>query len=183
MSPDGFVTGLNGAAVLPQGTELLVGAIVVGIVVVVGGIVATVELLVVGAEVGGSVVVGAEVGGGCVVGVVVAGGGEVVATGGEVVATVPGERVVTTGGWVVADPPAEGMVAGVVVVDSPPRDVELDVELDGGSVTRVVVGRTVVTGALVATCRFGDVSPPVATSKSRAARATEASAYRPTLKR
>ena len=161
----------------------MVGAIVVGSVVVGGGMVATVELLDGGG--GGSVLGGAGVGGGCVVGVVVAGGGEVVATGGEVGPTVPGDRPVTTGGWVVADPTAEGMVAGVVVVDSSTlEDVELDDELGGGSVTGVVVvGRTVVTGALAATCRFGDVSPPVATSKSRAARATEASAYRPTLKR
>ncbi len=96
----------------------------------------------------------------------------------------PGDRVVTTRGWVVTDPPDEGSVAAVVVVDSTvEEEVEVDEEVVGMVVGAVVVGRTVVAGDWVATWRFGDVSPPVATSKRRAARATEASAYRPTLKR
>ncbi len=142
-----------------------------------------------GAELGG--MVGAEelvvgllivlVGGEVVVGscVVVVSGGLVVATGGEVVATVPGDRVVATGGCVVPVPPEDGRVAGVVVVDSTVVDevVELEEELDGTvTAAMVVVGRTVVTGVWVATCCLGEVSPPLATSNSRAARARKARA-------
>ena len=63
---------------------------------------------------------------------------------------------------------------GVVVVSS-----VLLVEVEGGG---VVVGRAVVDGAevtedWVASCRFGELSLPVATSKSSATMATEANAY------
>ena len=92
------------------------------------------------------------------------------------VATAPVDRVVATGGWVVTTPPEDGIVAGVVVVvDSTVDEVELDEGLDGGRVATVVVGRAVVAGDWVATCCLGDVSPPVATSKRRAAKAKKAS--------
>ena len=131
---------------------------------------------------------------------VVSGGGTVVAvvvcTGGVVVAgaAVPVLRgaVVTTGGEVVAEVPDEpGAVAGLpsgVDVD----DVEDVDDVDDEVVVApfdVVVGRWVVEGATVkegawvATCCLGDVSPPVATSNRRPARAMVARAYSPTLKR
>ena len=142
-----------------------------------------------GVVVGGVVVGGADVG--TVVpspndvvgpGIVVTGsvGGSVVPTGpedrGAVVATV-GVRVlvgVATG----ADP---AVVVGVVsVVGSTVDEVEDDeVEDDevgatsGGDAT--TGARNVVTGDRVATWRFGELSVPVATSNSRAARATDAS--------
>jgi hypothetical protein len=47
----------------------------------------------------------------------------------------------------------------------------------------VVVARAVVDGDWLATCCLGELSSPVATSKSRAARAIDARAYSPTLKR
>ena len=122
-----------------------------------------------------------EVGGGSVLGVVVAGGSVVavvVATGGEVVAgaLVPMLRgaVVTTGGWVPPVPP-DGMVTTVVVLDSTVDEVDVEA-LDVVVAPEVVeVGRaTVVEGDWVATCCLGDVSPPVATSKSMAAKAMAA---------
>lgn len=142
-----------------------------------GGIVegATVVTGIVGGVLGTNV---DDVGGGGSV-VVVGGGGSVVpvvvATGGDVVAgaLVPAVRgaVVATPGWV----PPEGMVATVVVLES---TVE---EVDAGAIDVVVapevvdVGRmVVVVGDCVATCSFGDVSLPVATSNSMAARATVA---------
>jgi hypothetical protein len=97
-------------------------------------------------------------------------------------AVVPGfdGAVVTTGARVVAVvpvvPPAGAAV--VVVLESTVVELELDVGLE-----EVVVGRAVVVGAAVveddpwlATCWRGAVSSPVTTSKSRAARATDASA-------
>lgn len=134
--------------------------------VVVGGIVRTVDDVVVGA---GSVVV--VVGGGSVVGgvVVVCAGGDVVAGG---FVTTGRGAVVAGAGCVVAMPPA----ATVVVVDSAGADVEVDGALDVVVAPAVVeVGREVVVmGDWVATCSLGDVSSPVATSKSMAARAREA---------
>ena len=120
---------------------------------------------------GGSVVV--VVGGGSVVPVVVSTGGDVVAGAGALVPTLRG-AVVTTPGWVFPVP-LDGMVATVVVLE-PIVD-----EVDVGPVEVVVapeevdVGRTVlVVGDWFATCSLGEVSPPVATSKSMAARAMAA---------
>jgi hypothetical protein len=132
-----------------------------------------------------------DVGGGWVV--VVSGGASVVAvvvaTGGDVWGgLVPVLRgwVVATGGWVVAvvtPVPAAG--AAVVVAVSGGVEVEDDVEVGMTIVFsgRRVVRPTVVEGACVATCCLGDVSLPVATSNRRAAKAMEARAYSPTLKR
>ena len=138
-------------------------------------------------EGGGSVMVlvGGAVVGGSGVGVVVWTGGEVVpGVGGDVVPVLRG-AVVPTDGWVtVVTPEPRGAVA--VLVDSMVEEVEVD-EVDevlDVDVTRVVVGRAVVeVGAWVATCCFGEVSPPVATSNKSAAMATVARAYSPTLKR
>lgn len=153
--------------------------------------------IVIGTVVGGSVAGGAvvegtkmdEVGGGCVV--VVSGGAAVVAvvvaTGGDVWGgLVPVLRgwVVATGGRVVAV--VTPVAAGAVVLVSGAMELGDDVEVGMTIVfsgRRVVVGPTVVDGACVATCCLGDVSLPVATSKRRAARASDARAYRPTLKR
>jgi hypothetical protein len=118
---------------------------------------------------------------------VVSGGGAVVVvvwTGGEVVPGVGGDvvpvlraAVVATGCWVVAAaPPGPGTAAAVAVGDSMVEEVELDEVLDV-DVTRVVVGRAVVeVSAWVATCCFGEVSSPVATSNKSAAMATVARA-------
>ena len=113
---------------------------------------------------GGSVVVG----GASVVAVVVATGGAVVA--GALVPTLRG-AVVTTPGWVFPVPP-EGMVTTVVVLEPAGADVVV-APLDVVVAPEVVdVGRrVVVVGDWVATCSLGDVSLPVATSKSMAARA------------
>ena len=126
---------------------------------------------------GGSVVGG---GGASVVAVVVATGGEVVA--GALVPTLRG-AVVATPACVVTEPPG-GMVATVVVL---PSTVD---EVDAGPLDVVVapavveVGRDVaVVGDWVATCSLGDVSLPVATSKSMAASAMVARTYSPTLNR
>ena len=78
-------------------------------------------------------------------------------------------------------PPGPAVVEGDATVD----DVE-DVAAPAVVVTRaavVVVSRAVVVGDWFATCCLGDVSLPVATSNSRAARAIDARAYSPTLKR
>lgn len=85
--------------------------------------------------------------------------------------------VVTTGGCVDPVPPA-GAPAAVVEVCATVDDVEEVGPVDDVVVARVlvVVGPAVVDGDWVATCCLGDVSPPVATSKSRAARATDARA-------
>jgi hypothetical protein len=144
---------------------VLCGGIVDGAVV--GGKVGGTEIVVVGGGSGASVVVVA--GGGSVVAVVVATGGAVVA--GALVPKLRG-AVVATPGWVFPVPPG-GMVATVVVLESAGDDVvvgPLDVV---GAPAVVDVGRRVevVVGDWVATCSFGDVSLPVATSKSMAARA------------
>jgi hypothetical protein len=126
-------------------------------------------------DVGGASVVTVVVvssGGGSVVAVVVATGGAVVA--GALVPTLRG-AVVTTGGWVVPAPPADGMVATVVVLDSTVDDVEVGGAVDVEVAAAVVeVGRAVVGGVWVATCCLGEVSAPVATSKSMAASAMAA---------
>ena len=116
-------------------------------------------------DVGGGSVVVVVGGGGSVVPVVVCTGGEVVA--GALVPTLRG-AVVTTPGWVFPVPP-DGRVTTVVVlevVDVGPLDVVVAPDV-------VDVGRRVdvVVGDWVATCCLGDVSLPVATSKSMAARA------------
>lgn len=123
-----------------------------------------------------------EVGGGKAV-VVVSGGGSVVAvvvsTGGEVVAgaLVPELRgaVVATVGWVLPVRPA-GMVTTVVVLPATVEEVDVVGPLDVVVAPAVVdVGRrVVVVGAWVATCCLGEVSAPVATSTSMAARAMAA---------
>lgn len=135
-----------------------------------------------GAVVGGLVVVGATVVGGSVVAVVVCTGGDVVPAvgGGEVVPVlrgviVPTERCVVA----VVSPGA----AGMVVVDSTVEDVDVDEELDVVVAPSVVVGRAVVEDDWLATCCLDDVSSPVATSNNRAAMATVARAYSPTLNR
>ena len=93
-------------------------------------------------------------------------------TGGRVVAVVPDGSVVTDG-------PA---APAVVVVDSTVDDV--DVDEDGVVVeASVEVGRKLVVGDWVATCWRDELSGPVATSTRRAARAMDASAYSPALKR
>ena len=104
--------------------------------------------------------------------------GVVVATGGAVGA---GALVPTLRGAVVATPawvfpvPLEGMVATVVVLESTVEEVDVGplvvVAPDVVDVGRRVV---VVVGDCVATCSLGDVSPPVATSKSIAAKAMAA---------
>jgi len=103
--------------------------------------------------------------------------GAVVTTGARVVAVVtPGPGTAGASG---ASKPAV-----VVVVVSPGADVEVGRALEVVVAGRVVVVvRTARRGDWLATCCLGDVSLPVATSRSRAARAMEASAYSPTLKR
>ena len=138
---------------------------------VVGGRVGGTTIVVVGGGRGASVVV-VDGGGASVVGVVVAGGGEVVA--GALVPTLRG-AVVATGGWVFPVP-ADGIVATVVVLESAGAE---DVEVGAFDVvvaaTVVEVGRAVVVvGDWVATCSLGDVSSPVATSKSMAPNAMAA---------
>lgn len=124
-------------------------------------------------DVGGSVVVVVSAGGVVVVvvGTVVCAGGDEVAVGG---------RVVLTEGWVATVPPG-GTVPTTVVVESPGAvddgevaEVEGPVDVLAGRV--VLVGRTVVDDAWVATCCFGELSVPVTNSTSRAARATAAMA-------
>jgi hypothetical protein len=133
---------------------------------VLGGRVGGTEIVVVGGGRGASVVV--VVGGGSVVGVVVATGGDVVA--GALVPTLRG-AVVTTPACVVTEPPG-GMVATVVVLESTVDDVEVGAFDVVGAPEVVEVGRAVVgVGDWVATCSLGDVSLPVATSKSMAASA------------
>jgi len=139
-----------------------------GVVMVVCGMVGTVELL--GAT---DVVVCCVVVVATSVVVVVSAGGWVVA--GALVAAVVRGAVVTTPARVVGAPPA----GAVVVVESPAG---AEVEVDGAG-PEVVVGRTVVVGATVvedvpwlATCWRGDVSSPVATSKRRATSAIDARA-------
>jgi hypothetical protein len=91
--------------------------------------------------------------------------------------------VVTTAGCVVTEPP-EGMVATVVVLESAGDDVEVGAFAVVVGPDVVDVGRdVVVVGARVATCSLGDVSLPVATSKSMAASAMAARTYSPTLNR
>lgn len=102
----------------------------------------------------------------------------VVSTGGEVGggALVPGFRgaVVATVGWVLPVSPG-GMVATVVVLPTTVEEVDVVGPLDVVVAATVVdVGRTVVVGDWVATCCFGEVSAPVATSNSMAARAMAA---------
>ena len=135
-----------------------------------------------GMVVGGAVVLGTKidvVGGASVV--VVVGGGSVVpvvvCTGGDVVAgaLVPRLRgaVVTTLGWVITAPP-EGIVATVVVLESTVDEVEVGALVVVVAPEVVEVGRAVVEGDWVATCSLGDVSSPVATSKSMAPKAMAA---------
>ena len=154
---------------------------VTGTVVVITGSVATVD------DVGGTKV---DDVGGWVLEVVSSGGGGawvvVGCGGGWVVAVVPLflGAVVGTEPWVVgvADP------FGVEVVLDPMVD-EVDVEAGFevvGNCTTVVFNRkvdVVVEAAWVATCCLSELSEPVATSNSRATRATDARAYSPTLKR
>ena len=162
---------------------VVVGGTVVCGIVEGGGVVGTRMVVVAG----GRVVVGSGGGGG-------GGGGLVVATGGcgfGVGAAVPGFRgaVVTTEARVVAvvTPGAAGAGGSpepaVVVVVSAEIGVSGAVDVVVGRCVVVVVVRTVVRGVWLASCCLGEVSPPVATSNSRAARATEARAYSPTLKR
>jgi hypothetical protein len=93
--------------------------------------------------------------------------------------------VVTTAACVVTvtpGPPAVELVEGPAVVE----DVDVDGLLDVVVSNTVVFSRkveVVVEAAWVATCCLGELSEPVATSNSRATRATEARAYSPTLKR
>ena len=137
---------------------------------VVGGRVGGTEIVVVGGGKGASVVV---VGGGgaSVVAVVVATGGDVVP--GALVPTLRG-AVVATEGWVFPVP-ADGIVATVVELESAADDVEVGA-FDVVVAPEVVeVGRAVVVvGAWLATCSLGDVSSPVATSKSMAPNAMAA---------
>ena len=120
-------------------------------------------------DVGGSVVVVSGAAVVCGVEVVWGGGvvfpelGEVVFTGGRVVAVVPAGPSVTTvdAGATVEEVDEVGAPFDVVVV---------------APVVEVVVARAVVEGDWVATCCLGDVSAPVAISRSRAASATVASA-------
>lgn len=115
---------------------------------------------------GGSVVV---VGGSVVAVVVATGGGE----GGALVPTLRG-AVVTTPAWVVTEPP-DGRVTTVVVLESTVDDVEVGAFDVVVAPDVVEVGRAaVVEGDWVATCCFGDVSAPVATSRSMAANAMAA---------
>ena len=136
----------------------------------VGGRVGGTEIVVVGAGCVVCVVVGVGSGGGWVVAVMVCAGGEVVPG-----ALVPkfGGAVVATKGWMTGEPP-DGMVTTVVVLESTVDDVDVGFDdVVGPGV--VEVGRAVVVvGDRVATCSLGDVSPPVATSKSMAARAKAA---------
>ncbi len=139
----------------------MVWTVVVGAVVVVGGM----DVDDVGGSIGGSVVVVTA--------------GDVVFTGGEAVGVVPTvrDRVVATGGEVVANPPEDGAVV-VGVVESTVDEVVVDDEVEVlGTVTLVTTARVVVVDCdRVASSRLGDVSLPVKTSKSRATRASEASA-------
>ena len=138
----------------------------------VGGRVGGTEIVVVG---GGScvvsVVVGVGSGGGWVVAVVVCTGGDVVP--GALVPTLRG-AVVATPGWVFPVP-ADGIVATVVELEPTVEEVEVGA-FDVVVAPEVVgVGRAVVVvGDWVATCSLGDVSSPVATSKSMAPRAMAA---------
>ena len=139
--------------------------------------------MVFGIVVGRGVVVGTnvdDVGGGSVVDV--GGGGSVVpvvvCTGGEGVtgALVPMLRgaVVATGGWVFPVP-LDGMVATVVALESTVDEVDVEASDVVVGPEVVEVGRTVVVvGDWVATGSLGDVSLPVDTSKSMAARAMAA---------
>ena len=130
-----------------------------------------------GAVVGGTDVVGASVvlvvsGGGVVVATVVCGGGAevgvargaVVLTGGWLPPVVPWGRVTTVATELVVE---SAGVDDVVVED--PFDVVVGPLL-------VVVGRTVVDEAWVATCCLGERSLPVISSTRRAVRATAAMA-------
>jgi hypothetical protein len=137
----------------------------VATVEVVGG--GTVDVEAVGGGGGGSVVGG---GGGSVVAGLVAGGGEV--AGGDV--TTWRGAVVTTWGWV--DPVPPGMVEVDPTVDEVDDVGPPDVVAGAASTLVVVVARAVVDGDWVATCCLGDVSLPVATSNSSAARAIDARA-------
>ena len=119
-----------------------------------------------------------EVGGGAAVVVVSGSVVTVVSTGGDVGggALVPWFRgaVVATVGWVLPVSPG-GIVATVVVLPATVEDVEVVGPLDVVVAATVVdVGRTVVVGDCVATCSLGEVSAPVATSNSMAARAMAA---------
>ncbi len=138
---------------------------------VVGGRVGGTEIDVVGGGKGASVVVVDGGGGGSVVAVVVCTGGDVGV--GALVPTLRG-AVVATDGCVFPVPP-DGMVATVVVLESTGDDVEVGA-FDVVVAPEVVeVGRAVVVvGDWVATCCLGDVSFPVATSKSMAPRAMAA---------
>ena len=167
----------RGLRLLDQAYEeaTVAGGIVDGATVV-RGIVGVVVVLGTNVDdVGGASVV-VVVGGGSVVPVVVATGGDVVA------GAVPAVRgaVVATPGWV----PPEGMVTTVVVLESTVEEVDVGAPDVVVAPEVVDVGRTVVVvGDCVATCSLGDVSLPVATSKSMAARAMVARTYSPTLNR
>ncbi len=101
---------------------------------------------------------------------------------GETVPVLRGAVVPTGGRVVTVVPPGPGAL--VVDVVSTEVDVELDEELEVVDAPSVDGGRAVVVvGDWVATCCFGELSAPVATSNTRALRATVARAYRPTLKR
>ena len=99
-------------------------------------------------------------------------------TAGRVVPDVPD-------GPVVPDvPDGPGSTAGGMVVDSTVEEVDVeDEELVVVEAAVLEVGRTVVVGDWVATCCLGARSGPVATSKRRVARATDARAYSPALNR
>ena len=95
--------------------------------------------------------------------------------GGALVPTFRG-AVVATVGWVPPVSPG-GMVTTVVVLPATVEDVEVVGPLDVVVAATVVeVGRRVVVGDWVATCSLGEVSDPVATSTSMAAKAMAASA-------
>jgi hypothetical protein len=84
--------------------------------------------------------------------------------------------VATTRDCVVAVVSPGSSAAGIVVVRSTVDDVDVDEELEVVVAPRVVVGLTVVDGDCLDTCCLDDVSPPVATSNNRAAKATVARA-------
>lgn len=166
--PVHLATHVSAALELASSAQATAVGYVDAVVVVVGfGRVATVV------EVGGTKV--DDVGGGWVV--VVVSSAVVVVVTGTVVTTVPVDvgEVVATGARVVVVVP-DGAGATVVEVGSTEVEVEVAEELDVVAAGLVVVGRAVVTGDWVATCCLGEVSRPTATSKSRATRATLASA-------
>jgi hypothetical protein len=117
--------------------------------------------------------------------VVVSGGSVVVAAGGVELPVERGTVVFTTGAGAVAVVPG-GWESEPRVTGGASTLLDVELEEAGGSVdgmvTRAVAGgATVVVADWVATCCLGELSLPVATSKSRATSATEARAYSATL--